>query len=152
MWRRQQKWCDHLCQRKRSDKHNQISLQRLQKQLLNSLQSEYRPTITAVEYNGCYNIFLNLARAPMTVAVNAKQWQFYKSGIFNGCDSTEVNHDTYLIGANSNYWRIKNSFGSKWGEYGYIRLKAGNTCWCVRETGNELEEMMRMIILINRLI
>jgi len=34
----------------------------------------------------------------MTVAVNAQTWQSYKSGIYDGCTSTEVNHDTYLIG------------------------------------------------------
>lgn len=64
----------------------------------------------------------------MTVAVNAQTWQSYKAGIYNGCTSTEVNHDTYLIGVTTDYWRIKNSWGNRWGEYGYIRLKIGNTC------------------------
>jgi hypothetical protein len=76
-----------------------------------------------------------LYKAPMTVAVNAKEWRLYKSGIFDGCTSTEVNHDTYLIGANEGYWRLKNSWGLKWGEYGYIRLKSGNTCGICEKPG-----------------
>ena len=96
---------------------------------------EYKPAYTHVEFNGCEDILSNLSNAPMTVAVNAKQWMQYKSGIFDGCTSTEVNHDTYLIGANEGYWRIKNSWGLKWGEYGYIRLRSGNTCGICEKPG-----------------
>jgi len=56
------------------------------------------------------------------------QWQTYKSGVFDGCTSTAVNHDTYLIGVSAESWRVKNSWGVRWGEYGFIRLKLGNTC------------------------
>jgi hypothetical protein len=33
-----------------------------------------------------------------------------------------------LIGIGSNFWNIKNSWGLRWGEYGFIRLAVGNTC------------------------
>ena len=59
---------------------------------------EYKPAYTHVEFNGCKDIINGLYAAPMTVAVNAKPWQSYKSGIYDGCTSTEVNHDIYLIG------------------------------------------------------
>ena len=96
---------------------------------------QYKPAYTHIEYNGCTDIMNGLYKAPMTVAVNAKDWRQYKSGIFDGCTSTEVNHDTYLIGANQGYWRIKNSWGLRWGEYGYIRLKSGNTCGICEKPG-----------------
>ena len=94
-----------------------------------------KPAYTHAEFNGCNEILTNLYNAPMTVAVNAKNFQTYKSGIFDGCTSTEVNHDTYLIGANQGYWRIKNSWGLRWGEYGYMRLKSGNTCGICEKPG-----------------
>lgn len=39
-----------------------------------------------------------------------------------------LNHGVTLTGYNSEYWLIKNSWGSNWGEAGYIRLAPGNTC------------------------
>ncbi len=72
----------------------------------------------------------------MTVAVNARNWQLYKTGIFNNCPETDdVNHDIYLIGVSLTYWRLKNSWGVRWGEYGYIRLNLGNTCGICSRTG-----------------
>jgi len=71
----------------------------------------------------------------LTVAVNAKDWQSYRAGIYNGCTSTEVNHDILLIGLSATAWRLKNSWGQKWGEYGYIRLATGNTCGICEKPG-----------------
>lgn len=89
---------------------------------------EYKPVYKHVEFSGCTNIQNGLYGGPLTVAVNALDWQTYRAGIFNGCTSVEVNHDVLLVGYNAEWWRIKNSWGERWGEYGFIRLKAGNTC------------------------
>ena len=64
---------------------------------------------------------------PISVAVDASNWSSYASGVFNDCDSF-LNHGVLLVGANDQYWRIKNSWGTSWGETGYMRLLKGNTC------------------------
>ena len=61
------------------------------------------------------------------MAVNIRGWQLYKSGIFYDCD-TDVQHDIFLVGVSETYWKLKNSWGNKWGENGYIRIGAENTC------------------------
>lgn len=96
---------------------------------------EFKPAYMHVEFNGCEEITKGLYGTPMTVAVNAKQWQTYKSGIYDSCTSTEVNHDIYLVGVTNTFWRLKNSWGLRWGEYGFIRLKLGNTCGICEKPG-----------------
>lgn len=42
----------------------------------------------------------------------------------------KVDHCVQATGVDtSSYWKVRNSWGTKWGESGYIRLKYGaNTC------------------------
>lgn len=53
----------------------------------------------------------------------------YRSGLFNGSGSRQVNHAVTLVGwktANGVvYWKLKNSWGVSWGESGYMWCKAG---------------------------
>ena len=54
----------------------------------------------------------------------------YKGGIFSGCSSTaEPDHAVVVVGYGSqdgvDFWLVKNSWGSSWGENGYIRVKRG---------------------------
>lgn len=69
----------------------------------------------------------SLLKQPISVAVDASNWQFYSDGVFNDCKDN-LDHGVLLVGSNENYWTIKNSWSDQWGENGYIRLKYGNTC------------------------
>ena len=63
----------------------------------------------------------------VSVAVDASKWQLYSSGVFSNC-GTSLNHGVLAVGYSDSYWIIKNSWGTGWGEQGYIRLARGNTC------------------------
>jgi C1A family cysteine protease len=77
----------------------------------------------------CANLEKGLAVMPVVVAVDASNWSTYKSGILSTCGTT-LNHFALLVGlsSSSGFWRIKNNWGTSWGESGYIRLALGNTC------------------------
>ena len=63
---------------------------------------------------------------PLSVGVNANMWQLYMGGIFNLPCSRSLNHGVLLVGygtqGKKDYWLIKNSWGTGWGEKGYIRM------------------------------
>jgi len=60
---------------------------------------------------------------PLAVAVRATPaFQAYTSGVFNEKDTGNVNHGVTLIGWDDakSAWRIKNSWGTGWGESGFM--------------------------------
>jgi len=70
--------------------------------------------------------------APLSVGMNAASLQFYRSGVFNPffCNGKELDHAVLLVGFGTDgknpYWEVKNSWGTKWGEDGYFRIKRGS--------------------------
>jgi C1A family cysteine protease len=68
---------------------------------------------------------------PLSVCVDASKWNSYNGGIMTSC-GTRINHCVQAVGvdaSSSGYWKVRNSWGTKWGESGYIRLAYGkNTC------------------------
>lgn len=80
-----------------------------------------------VDVPGCDNLANALSARPVSVAVDAGQWSLYKGGVLSSC-TTNVNHGVLVVGSTDAYWKIKNSWGTGWGETGYIRLARGNTC------------------------
>lgn len=69
-------------------------------------------------------------QGPLAVTVAATSWMLYDSGIFDGelgmgCGA-DLNHQVSLVGygadKGTNYWLVRNSYGPKWGEQGYMRL------------------------------
>lgn len=63
----------------------------------------------------------------VSVGVDATNWQNYKSGVFTNCASN-VNHGVIAVGYTSSYWYVRNSWGTGWGQNGYIELALGDTC------------------------
>jgi C1A family cysteine protease len=73
---------------------------------------------------------------PVSVAVEADTsvFQFYSGGVLdNKACGTNLDHGITLVGygtdAGKDYWNVKNSWGTGWGESGYIRMVRGkNQC------------------------
>ncbi|XP_031481829.1 ervatamin-B-like [Nymphaea colorata] len=70
-----------------------------------------------------------VARQPISVAiaVDATMFQFYSQGVFTGPCGNNLNHAVTIVGygttvEGSNYWLVKNSWGTEWGEEGYIKM------------------------------
>jgi len=79
-------------------------------------------------FSGCSQLSIGIGSSPVSVAVDATNWSPYQSGIFNTC-GTSLDHAVLLVGVQADgVWKIKNSWGPSWGEFGYIRLASGNTC------------------------
>lgn len=76
---------------------------------------------------GCNGLASAINTEPVSVTVDATNWSRYGGGVFNNC-GTGINHAVLLVGVAGGNWKIKNSWGTGWGEGGFIRLAAGNTC------------------------
>lgn len=69
-----------------------------------------------------------LAVRPVSVAVDGRNFASYVSGIYDNCGTT-LTLPALLVGATDTYYRLKLSWGTAWGEQGYIRLiKINNVC------------------------
>ncbi|CAB80354.1 cysteine proteinase [Arabidopsis thaliana] len=66
---------------------------------------------------------------PVSVAIEAggRIFQHYQSGIFTGSCGTNLDHAVVAVGYGSengvDYWIVRNSWGPRWGEEGYIRME-----------------------------
>jgi len=78
------------------------------------------------------------AVGPIAIAIDASHetFQFYSHGIYTepDCKPDELDHAVLLVGYGTekgrDYWLVKNSWGTTWGEDGYIKIarNAGNMC------------------------
>lgn len=71
---------------------------------------------------GCNGLLQRIVLSPIAVSVNANTWSLYRSGVFTSCTSVIPNHNVLLVGVMTGVWRIKNSWGTSWGEVGFMRL------------------------------
>ncbi len=104
--------------------------------------SDYLVTVTAyytVEGESDMKSFV-LSTGPLSVCLSATTWSSYTSGVVSTCP-TEVDHCVQAVGigkeessieggsSGETYWIVRNSWGTYWGDAGYIYLSYGdNTC------------------------
>ncbi|KAK4798572.1 hypothetical protein SAY86_030898 [Trapa natans] len=70
-----------------------------------------------------------VAHQPVSVAIEAggRAFQLYDSGVFTGECGTALDHGVIAVGygreRGKDYWLVRNSWGSDWGESGYIKME-----------------------------
>merc|ERR1711988_2046700 len=72
---------------------------------------------------------------PVSVAIEADQnsFQGYSGGVLTGNCGTNLDHGVLAVGfgtsGGTDYWKVKNSWGSSWGMNGYVLIERGvNKC------------------------
>ncbi|CDW91358.1 vignain precursor [Stylonychia lemnae] len=77
-----------------------------------------------------YNIKKAVQQQPVSASICASSdvFMFYSSGVITSGCCTSVDHNILLVGWNKTqegmpYWIGKNSYGTQWGEDGYVRIK-----------------------------
>merc|ERR1712159_408139 len=71
---------------------------------------------------------------PLSIAVDANGFSGYNGGVLRNpsCSTSGLNHAINIVGygtAGLEYWMVRNSWGTTWGEEGYIRMARGD-CEC----------------------
>ncbi|XP_063039874.1 procathepsin L-like [Engraulis encrasicolus] len=68
-------------------------------------------------------------KGPVSVAIDAEpNFYNYESGVYqdDSCSSSELNHAVLVVGYGSqdglDYWLVKNSWSTSWGEGGYVKM------------------------------
>nr|CAB3449970.1 unnamed protein product [Digitaria exilis] len=95
-----------------------------------------QPAVTINGYQGVPNgdedaLAAAVANQPVSVGVDGSTFQSYGGGVFpgEGC-GTDITHAVTAVGYGvdqdgTQYWLLKNSWGTTWGEAGYMRLERG---------------------------
>ena len=64
------------------------------------------------------------------VSVGTVNWHQYRGAIFDSCPTSSTpTHAVVVVGYGTengvDYWLVKNSWGTGWGDQGYIKIKRG---------------------------
>ena len=86
---------------------------------------------TAVPADSVSALQSAVAQQPVSVTIEADKlcFQMYSSGVLNNTKcGTSLDHAVAAVGygveSGQNYWLVRNSWGSSWGENGYIKIAA----------------------------
>ncbi len=79
-----------------------------------------------------------VAQQLVSIAIQANQlaFQSYSSGVLTGRCGQNLDHGVLAVGYGTDastgldYWKVKNSWGTSWGEGGYIRIERSNADLC----------------------
>ena len=73
-----------------------------------------------------------VSKQPVSIAIEADKFsfQFYRSGVYTASNcGTNLDHGVLLVGYGevdgNKYWKVKNSWGTVWGDKGYIKILRG---------------------------
>jgi len=89
------------------------------------------PNFTNVEKHSPAAMKQALTIGPLAVSIvaNHPSFQAYKSGVFDSsdCGHLHLDHATNVVGWGTDadageYWIMRNSWGTSWGEQGYMRM------------------------------
>jgi C1A family cysteine protease len=69
-----------------------------------------------------------IQKSPMSVCVDANSWQTYHSGVVGKSCKAQLDHCVQAVGYSTSgandYWIVRNSWGTGWGNNGYIYVQA----------------------------
>ncbi|XP_023154519.2 cathepsin O isoform X1 [Amphiprion ocellaris] len=91
---------------------------------------------TAHDFSGQEEAMMGqlVEHGPLAAIVDAVSWQDYLGGIIqHHCSSKWSNHAVLVVGYDTTgeipYWIVQNSWGTRWGNEGYVYIKiGGNIC------------------------
>lgn len=85
---------------------------------------------------------------PLSIVVDASKWSTYTGGILETC-GTDLDHAVQVVGIDTDEesWKVRNSWGTSWGEAGFIRLAYGqNTCGLTSDANFATVEAVKSLI------
>ena len=74
------------------------------------------------------NCLATVGPIPVGIDAGPRSFQHYKSGVYydRSCKKIRLNHSVLLVGygsgKNGDYYIMKNSWGTKWGDNGYMKM------------------------------
>ncbi|KAI0495919.1 hypothetical protein KFK09_022226 [Dendrobium nobile] len=87
-----------------------------------------------VPTNNEFALMQAVANQPVSVAIdaNSSDFKLYAGGVFTGQCGTNIDHGVAVVGygtdsEGTSFWLVKNSWGTSWGEQGYIRMQRNVT-------------------------